>query len=116
MQDIGRVRNANGKGTTYGYVDIWAGLVLRGKQVVPLASQLCTSAHPHIKSQNHSEEAVLDAALNLLRRLHLAAIILGDRGLGRKELSMALAQRGQDLVLRVDADKLCYCSEKSTIS
>jgi hypothetical protein len=66
MQDIGRVRKASGSGTTYGYVDIWAGLVLKGKQFLPLARRLFTSRHPHLKSQNQVEEAVLEDALALL--------------------------------------------------
>jgi hypothetical protein len=42
MQHLGRVRNAKGKrsGTTFGYVDIWAGLILKGKCFLPLARQL----------------------------------------------------------------------------
>jgi DDE family transposase len=110
MQYIGRVRKANGrgKGTTYGYVDIWAGLVLKKKQFLPLARRLFTSRHPHLTSQNQVEEAVLEDALALLRRLHLAAIVVGDRGLGRKELIIDLAKREQDLVLRVDPDITVY--------
>jgi hypothetical protein len=65
------VRKAKGHGTTYGYVDIWAGLVLKKKQFLPLARRLFTSRHPHITSQNQVEEAVLTDALDLLRRLHL---------------------------------------------
>jgi hypothetical protein len=108
MEDIGRVRKANGKGTTYGYVDIWAGLVLKGKQFVPLARRLFTSRRAHLKSQNAVEEAVLGDALALLSRLHLAAIVVGDRGLGRKDLIIDLARRRQDLVLRVDPDITVY--------
>ena len=108
MQYIGRVRKATGKGTTYGYVDIWAGLVLTGKQFLPLARRLFTSRHPHLKSQNQVEGAVLEDALALLRGLHVEAIVIGDRGLGRKELIIDLAQREQDLVLRVDPDITVY--------
>jgi hypothetical protein len=64
MQHIGRVRNAKGKasGTTAGYVDVWAGLVLKGKRFLPLARQLFSSQHPDLVSQNQVEEAVLAAA------------------------------------------------------
>ena len=108
MQHIGRVRKATGKGTTYGYVDIWAGLVLTKKQFLPLARRLFTSRHPHLKSQNQVEEAVLEDALALVCRLHLEAIVVGDRGLGRKELIIDLAKQEQDLVLRVDPDITVY--------
>jgi hypothetical protein len=123
MQYIGRVRKSGrrhkakatkgkaGKGatkvaTTFGYVDVWAGLVLRDKQFLPLARQLFSSNHPEIKSQNQVEEAVLGQALAVLEREGLLGIVVGDRGLGRKELLIALARSGQDLVLRLDADIL----------
>jgi len=44
------------------------------------------------------------AALALLERLGWAAILVADRGLGRKELLIALVLRRQDFVIRVDAD------------
>lgn len=126
MQHIGRVRKpragkarskgkkgAAGKrepgqtrkvGTTFGYVDVWAGVVLQGKGFLPLARQLFSNAHPRLKSQNRVEEAVLFQAIHLLRRQGYEAIAVGDRGLGRKELVIKLAKRGQDLVFRIDPD------------
>lgn len=132
MQYIGRVRKqkskkrkATGKGkgagkseskvgagkkkkekvaTTTGYVDVWAGIVLKGKQFLPLVRRLFSSYHPQVKSQNQVEQAVLYRALVMVKRLGLAAIVVGDRGLGRKELVIRLAKRGQDLVFRIDAD------------
>jgi Transposase DDE domain len=94
--------------TAPGYVDIWAGLVLRGKRFVPLARQLFSSRHPQCTSQNAVEEAVLAQALALLHRLGLRAIVLGDKGLGRKELIIRLAKQEQDEVLRVDPDITVY--------
>jgi len=94
--------------TTAGYVDVWAGLVLRGKQLLPLARALFSSAHPALTGQNKVEEAVLDAALALLERLGWAAILVADRGLGRKELLVALVAQGRDFVLRIDADITVY--------
>lgn len=90
--------------TTAGYVDVWAGLVLKGKQFLPLARQLFSSNHPKIKSQNKVEEAVLFQALVMLRRAKLSAIVVGDKGLGRKELMVHLCKAMQDFVLRLDAD------------
>jgi Transposase DDE domain len=93
--------------TTSGYVDVWAGLVLNGKHLLPLARALFSNRHPTLLSQNKIEEAVLDAAVALLERLGWAAILVADRGFGRKELLVALATRGgppQDFVIRVDAD------------
>jgi hypothetical protein len=97
--------------TTPGYVDIWAGLVLKGKRFLPLARQLFSSRHPQCTSQNAVEEAVLAQALALLQRLGLSAIVLGDKGLGRKELVIRLANQEQDAVLRVDADITVYPPE-----
>jgi hypothetical protein len=121
MQHIGRVRRpARGQprrgrksagaparaATTTGYVDVWAGLVLKGKQFFPLARHLYSSRHPRLRSQNRVEEAVLGMARGLARRLGLRVIAVGDRGLGRKELLIHLAQQDQAFVFRIDADIL----------
>jgi hypothetical protein len=97
--------------TTYGYVDIWAGLVLKGKQFLPLARQLFSSQHPGCTSQNAIEEAVVGQALALLQRVALAAIVVGDRGVGRKEFLIRRATQEQAAVLRVDADITVYPAE-----
>ncbi len=94
--------------TTSGYVDVWAGLVLTGKQVLPVARALFSNCHPTLTSQNKVEEAVLAAALALLERLGWAAILVADRGFGRKELLVALVTQHRDFVIRVDADFTVY--------
>jgi hypothetical protein len=124
MQHIGRVRRkANGRpkpkarkrggadrpgpprpATTFGYVDIWVGLVLAGKQFLPLTRQLFSSTHPELRGQPATEAAVMDRALAMLRLLRLPSIVVGDRGLGRKELLIALANRAQDFVFRIGPD------------
>ena len=108
MEHIGRVRKTTTKdsGTTRGYVDVWAGLVLKGRRWLPLARRLFSAAHPDATSQNQVEEAVLADALAATRRLGLDAIVVGDRGLGRKEWLVDLAARDQPYVLRRDADIL----------
>jgi hypothetical protein len=123
MQHIGRVRAAKAAGrrprprrtaagatpaagrvaTTFGYVDVWAGLVLAGKQFLPLARHLFSNRHPRLRSQNRVEEAVLFQALGVLRRAGLPAIAVADCGLGRKELLIRLAARPQDFVIRIGA-------------
>src|SRR5438477_1043034 len=52
--------------TTFGYVDVWAGLVLRGQPFLPLTRQLFSAAHPQLPSQPTVEDAVLERALALL--------------------------------------------------
>jgi hypothetical protein len=94
--------------TTTGYVDVWAGLVLKGKQCLPLARALFSNRHPTCTSQNKREEAVLAAAWALLERLGWAGILVADRGLGRKELLVALVTQHRDFVIRVDADFTVY--------
>src|SRR5437763_271114 len=82
--------------------DVWAALVLKGKQFFPLARHLYSSRHPRLRSQNRVEEAVLGMARGLARRLGLRVIAVGDRGLGRKELLIRLAQQDQPFVFRID--------------
>ena len=94
--------------TTSGYVDVWAGLVLKRQQALPLARALFSNRHPTLTSQNRVEEAVLSAAWALLERLGWPAILVADRGLGRKELLVALVTRRRDFVIRVDADITVY--------
>ncbi len=90
--------------TTTGYGDVRAGLVLKGKQVLPLARQLFSNRRPDATSQNRVEEAVLAAVLALLGRLTWAAIGVADRGLGRKEPLVALLPPGRGLTIRIDPD------------
>jgi len=66
MQFIGRVKvflkdklGRQRESTCPGYLDIWAGLLLKGRQVLPLARKLCSSAHPKFVSQNLLEESVI---------------------------------------------------------
>jgi hypothetical protein len=94
--------------TTTGYVDVWAGLVLAGKQFLPLARQLFSSRHPELLSQNTVEQAVLAAALAVLDRLGWAAVVVADRGLGRKELLVGLVAAGRDQVIRIDPDSTAF--------
>jgi len=100
----GRARPAPRPATTFGYVDVWAGLVLRGKQLLPLTRQLFSAAHPKLPSQPAVEDAVVEQALAMLRAPKLPSIVVGDRGLGRKERLISLAEREQDFVFRIDPD------------
>jgi hypothetical protein len=108
MEHIGRVRTTptQDSPTTRGYVDVWAGLVLKGKRWLPLARRLFSAAHPDAVSQNQIEAAVLHDALAATDRLGWDVIVIGDRGLGRKEWLVDLAARDQPYVLRLDADIL----------
>jgi len=81
-----------------GYVDIWAGGLLRGLQVLPQVRQLCSSTHPKFVSQNLLEEAVIWSALAML---NWEAILIADRGFRRKALPVKLLQRRVLFVIRL---------------
>jgi hypothetical protein len=95
-------------------VDVWAGLVLTGQQFLPLARALFSNRHPTLLSQNRVEAGVLAAAWALLERLGWAAILVADRGFGRKELLVALATQGREFVIRVDADVTVHSAAAPT--
>jgi len=84
--------------TCPGYLDIWAGLLLKGRQVLPLARKLCSSAHPRFVSQNLLEEAVIWQAL---AAVSWNAILVADRGFRRKALLIKLLLRLVDFVIRL---------------
>ena len=104
MQYAGRVRKKKGLGTTRGYTDVWAGVVLKGKRFLPLARRLYSGTHPKDYMKNPLEEAVLDGALSVLRRLGMEAIVVGDSEFGRKQLLIRLAERDQPFVIRLTPD------------
>jgi Transposase DDE domain len=81
-----------------GYVDIWAGVLLRGVQALPLVRQLCSSTHPKFVSQNLLEEAVIWSALAVL---NWEAILIADRGFRRKAWLVKLLRRSVLFVIRL---------------
>jgi hypothetical protein len=78
--------------------------VPRRNRFLPLARQLFGNRHPHFRSQNRVEGAVVGQALAVLRRVGGEAIVIGDRELGRKEFITRLANASYDLVFRIDPD------------
>lgn len=81
-----------------GYVDIWAGVLLTGRHVLPLSRKLCSSTHPKFPSQNLLEEAVIWQALAALA---WHAILIADRGFRRKALLVKLLVRQVEFVIRM---------------
>lgn len=102
MQFISRVRvslkDKQKETTCPGYLDIWAGLLLKGRQVLPLARKLSSSAHPKFVSQNLLEESVIWQAL---ASVGWKAILIADRGFRRKALLVKLLLRQVDFVIRM---------------
>lgn len=105
MQYIGRIKvflkDKLGRGrerTSPGYLDIWAGLLLKGRLLLPLARKLCSNAHPKFVSQNLLEESVIWQALAAVA---WKAILVADRGFRRKALLIKLLLRRVDFVIRL---------------
>ncbi|MDP9380276.1 MAG: hypothetical protein M3Q29_09000 [Chloroflexota bacterium] len=59
MQHAGRIRKKKGSGTTWGYTDVWAGVVLNGKRFLPLMRRLDSCAHPTDYMKHRIEKATL---------------------------------------------------------
>ena len=104
MQYAGRVRKKRGSGTTWGYTDVWAGVVLKGKRLLPLARRLYSGAHPTDYMKNRLEETVLNESLEVLERLGMEAIVVADSEFGRKQLLIRLAGQAQPYVIRLTPD------------
>ena len=101
-RSTGRAQTQDGSGpapkeerrtaTAPGYVDIWAGLVLKGKRFLPLARQHSPSRHPQCTSHNAVEEAVsINRELGQTAELALSLSILGAAAHERRDLRRATA-------------------------
>jgi hypothetical protein len=84
-----------------GYVDAWAGPLLKGRRWLPLSRARFSNTHPEILSQNQVEEAALEEAISLVGA---PALVIGDRGLSRKAKFAWLQQRGCHALYRMRRD------------
>ena len=86
-----------------GYVDVWAGVLVKHRRWLPLARERFSSQHPDQLSQNQVEEAVLWNAIGCVpKRVPILAV--GDRGLGRKGMFTWLLERHCDGLFRMRRD------------
>ncbi len=86
-----------------GYVDVWAGVLLKGRRWLPLARGRFSNSHPDLLSQNQVEEQVLwDAICCVPKGVPILAV--GDRGLGRKGMFQWLIDRHCDGLFRLRRD------------
>jgi hypothetical protein len=86
-----------------GYVDVWAGVLLKQRRWLPLARGRFSSLHPEPLSQNQVEAEVLwDAICCVPRGVPILAV--GDRGLGRKAMFTWLRERHCDALFRLRRD------------
>ncbi len=84
-----------------GYVDAWAGPLLKRRQWLPLSRARFSNTHPQILSQNQVEEAALAEAIALVGT---PALVMGDRGLSRKPKFAWLRERGCHALYRMRGD------------
>ena len=89
-----------------GYVDAWAGPLLKRRRWLPLSRARFSNTHPEILSQNQVEEAALAEAINLVGA---PALVMGDRGLSRKPKFAWLRERGCHALYRMRSDiNVCF--------
>jgi hypothetical protein len=86
-----------------GYVDVWAGSLLKRRQWLPLARGRYSATHPELLSQNQVEEQVLWEAICCVPR-GTPVLAVGDRGLGRKGMFRWLLERKCDGLFRMRSD------------
>jgi hypothetical protein len=86
-----------------GYVDVWAGSLLKGRQWLPLARGRFSATHPEQLSQNQVEEQVLWDAICCVPS-HTKVLVLGDRGLSRKGMFTWLQDHHCDGLFRMRRD------------
>jgi hypothetical protein len=84
-----------------GYVDAWAGPLLKRRRWLPLARGRFSNTHPTILSQNLVEEAVLERAI---QTVGAPVLVIGDRGLSRKAKFAWLRRRNCHALYRMRKD------------
>lgn len=86
-----------------GYIDVWAGVLLKQRQWLPLARSRFSNTHPEVLSQNQVEEQVLWDAICCVPK-GTPVLVVGDRGLGRKGMFHWLCERKCDGLFRLRSD------------
>ena len=111
-----RVHNLPTKDTILvpGYQEIWVGLLLADRTVLPIARRLWSENGPDRTSMNMAEEAEIRRAADIVREtFQLDVILVADRGYRRKELLHWLKKvEGLDFVIRIEG-KLTIMAGKS---
>lgn len=107
MEGIGKVRvhNLPSKETILvpGYQEIWVGILLKDKTVLPLVRRLWSENGPQCASMNLVEEAAILEARDIVKEeLKLDTILVADRGFRRKNLLHWLKNEGMDFVIRLE--------------
>lgn len=123
----GKIRGMPGKGKVLvhnlptddtilvpGYQEIWVGILLADRTVLPLVRCLWSENGPNCASMNLAEVAEIRRAADLVRKvLKLDVILVADSGYRRKDLLHWLKKvEGMDFVIRIEG-KLLICAGES---
>jgi hypothetical protein len=105
-----RVHNLPGDDTVLvdGYQEIWVGVLLADRTVLPLTRRLWSENGPDSASMNIVEEAEIRRAVDIIREtFKLGVILVADSGYRRKDLLHWLkASEGVDFVIRLEGKLL----------
>lgn len=87
-----------------GYQEIWTGILLSDRTVLPLTRRLWSENGPDCASMNLAEEAQIRQACDIVREaLKLDVIVVADSGFRRKDLLHWLKKdEGVDFVIRLE--------------
>lgn len=100
-----------------GYQEIWVGILLADRTVVPITRRLWTERGPECASQNLAELAEIRNAVELVKKiLKLDVILVADSGFKRKDLLHWLKKiEGIDFVIRLGGKLLVDIDDKRTL-
>ncbi len=96
-----------------GYQEIWVGILLADRTVLPLTRRLWSEKGPNCASMNLAELAEIRLAADIIRKIfNLGVILVADSGYRRKDLLHWLKKvEGMDFVIRIEGKLLIQASE-----
>ena len=96
-----------------GYQEIWVGILLVDRTVLPLTRRLWSEKGPNCASMNLAELAVIRLAADVIHEtFKLGVILVADSGYRRKDLLHWLKKvEGMDFVIRIESKLLIQAGE-----
>jgi hypothetical protein len=96
-----------------GYQEIWVGILLADRTVLPLTRRLWSENGPGCASMNLAELAEIRRAADIIRKtFKLGVILVADSGYRRKDLLHWLKEvEGMDFVIRLEGKLLIHAGE-----
>lgn len=100
-----------------GYQEIWVGLLLADRTVLPITRRLWSERGPDCASQNLAELAEIRNAVELVKKiLKLDVILVADSGFRRKDLLHWLKKiEGIDFVIRLGGKLMVMVDDKERL-